>query len=201
MIDRHHTALLVMDFQHDIVDPGGLFGSQGTAQQIRQRDVVGHTMRALAAARRASLLVVHVAVAYRPGHPEISGDAPPLFKAIKDGNALVEGTLGASFHPDLAPVPGELVVVKRLVSALAGTDLDAILRARGIHALVLCGIATNFVVEGTTRDAVDRGYAVTVLADCCATFSEDMHRAALAELHWLGRISSADEFARELDAA
>ena len=196
-IDKNRTALLVMDFQNDIVDPKGLFGSQGIADQIREKQAIPNTARAIAAARRAGVSVIHVAVAYRRGHPEIVGDAV-LFRAIKDGNALVEGSWGAAFHPDVAPAEGELVVTKRGVSALSGTDLDAILRATGITSLVLTGIVTNFVVEGTTRDAVDRGYCVTILTDCCATFSDEMHRLALDVLSRLAHLSTADEFSQAL---
>lgn len=196
-MDTRRTALLVMDFQNDIVDPKGLFGSQGIADRIRANGVIPRTAEVIGAARAGSLRVVHVAVAYRPGHPEIVGTAP-LFRAIKDGNALVEGTWGAAFHPDVAPIDGELVVTKRGVSALAGTDLDAILRAAGITAIVLAGIATNFVVEGTTRDAVDRGYDVTILTDCCATFSDEMHHFALGELGQLARLRTAADFTEDL---
>ena len=196
-IDKNRTALLIMDFQNDIVDPKGLFGSQGIAAQIAEKQAIVNTAKAMAAARTAGVRVVHVAVRFRPGHPEVVGDAA-LFTAIKDGNILVEGTWGAAFHPDVAPVEDELVVTKRGVSALIGTDLDAILRATGIDTLVLTGIVTNFVVDGTARDAVDHGYRVTILTDCCATFTGEMHRSSLDVLTRLASMSSADEFAAAL---
>jgi nicotinamidase-related amidase len=191
------TAYLVMDFQNDIVDPKGAIGAQGMATQVREKRAIENAGRALAAARRTGVLVVHVGVAFRPGHPEI-GTGAPLFQGIKAAGALVEGSWGADFHPQLTPTEGEIVVIKRGVSALAGTDLDAMLRSRGINTLVLAGIATNFVIEGTARHAVDEGYRVVVLSDCCASFDEAMHGFSLQILSQLGASATADEFCAAL---
>ncbi len=79
-------------------------------------------------------------------------------------------------HPDLAPAEGEVTVVKRRVSAFTGSDLEVILRAFGIKHLVLTGIATGGVVLSTLREAADKDYKLTVLADCCADRDEEVHR-------------------------
>lgn len=196
-LEPGHTAYLVMDFQNDIVDPKGAIGAQGMAAQVREKDAIENTVRALAAARGAGVLVVHVGVAFRPGHPEI-GPGAPLFQGIKKAGALLEGSWGAEFHPQLQPADGELAVIKRGVSALAGTDLDAIFRHRRIDTLVLAGIATNFVIEGTARHAVDEGYQVVVLSDCCASFDDAMHGFSLQILSQLGSSATADEFCAAL---
>ncbi len=196
-IEKARTALLLMDFQNDIVDPKGKFGSQGMAAEVQEKGAIENTARALKATRRAGLRVVHVAVAFRPGHPDVNQHSP-LMGGIGKAEALVEGTWGAEFHPGVKPTEGELVVVKRGVSALAGTDLPPILRAQGIDTLVLTGIATTFVVEGTAREALDNGYRVIVLQDCCASFSEEQHQASLAVLGQLALLGSADEFAKAL---
>jgi nicotinamidase-related amidase len=194
-IDSTRTALLVMDFQNDMVDPEGAFASQGWASQVRETRAIENTARALAAARSAGLLVVHVGVAWRPGHPDANNRAP-LFAGVKQANGLVEDTWGAEFHSELEPADRELVIRKRGVSALAGTELDRFLRLSDISAVVLTGFATTWVVEGTARDAVDRGYSVIVLADCCATFAEEMQRFALeVTLPLLGTVTTAEEFA------
>ncbi len=196
-LNKTQTALLVMDFQNDIVDPKGKFGSQGMAAQVQEKKAIENTARAIAAARNKGVLVVHVGVAFRPGHPEISGNAP-LFAGVKNADALVEGTWGAEFHPGVKPAEGEMVVIKRGVSALTGTELNPVLRAKGITTLVLTGIATNFVVEGTARDAVDNGYSVVVLKDCCASFTDELHQFSLQVLPQLTTISTADEFIQAL---
>lgn len=196
-VDVAKTALLAMDFQNDIVDPKGVMGSRGMAAQVQDKKAIENTAKALAAARSKGLLIAHVGVAFRPGHPEI-GPGVPLFQGIKQANALVEGSWGAEFHPGVKPAEGELVVIKRGVSAFAGTDLNPIFRSKGITQVVLTGIATNFVIEGTARHAVDEGYGVTVLTDCCASFSDEMHTFSLQILSQLGAAATADAFGAAL---
>ena len=197
-IEKAKTALLVMDFQNDLVDPTGKFAASGGPAQVQEKKVLENTAKAIASARSKGVPVIHVAVVYRKGYPEANVSAP-LFAGVKESGALMEGTWGAEFHPTVKPQDGEVVVVKRGVSAFAGTDLDIVLKAKGIHQLVLTGFATNFVVEGTARDAVDRGYAAIVLKDCCASFSGEMHRFALeAVLPQLAVVSTMDDFVQTL---
>ena len=197
-IDPARTALLVMDFQNDMVDPEGKFGSQGWAAEVERKHALENTAQALDAARRERITVIHVGLAWREGHREINPNAS-LFAGAVPVAGLVEGTWGAEFQPDVRPEGAELVVRKRSVSALAGTELDRFLRLRGVRTLVLTGFATNFVVEGTARDAVDRGYEVTVLADCCASFNAEMDDFALQTiLPLLGTVTTSAEFVQAL---
>jgi nicotinamidase-related amidase len=197
-IETPRTALLVMDFQNDLVDPEGVFAAQGSAAEVKEKRAIESTARMLETARNVGLTVVHVGVGFRPGHREANRSAP-LFAGIAEADALVEGTWGGEFHRDLQPADHELVITKRGVSALTGTELDRSLRLRDVHMLILTGFATNFVVEGTARDAVDRGYTVIVLSDCCASFTDEMHRFSLdAILPQLGTVTTAVEFASSL---
>jgi nicotinamidase-related amidase len=197
-IDPARTALLVMDFQNDMVDPEGKFGSQGWAAEVERKHALENTAEALAAARRERVTVVHVGLAWRPGHPEINPTAS-LFAGAVPVAGLVEGTWGAEFHPEVRPEEAELVVRKSSVSALAGTELERLLRLRGVRTLVLSGFATNFVVEGTARQAVDQGYEVIVLADCCASFTAEMDDYALQTiLPLLGTVTTSSEFVQAL---
>ena len=85
-------------------------------------------------------------------------------------------------------------MTKRAVSAFYGSDLAALLATGGIVTLLLCGVATNFVVEGTAREAMDRGYNVVIVGDCCASGSQETHDAALnTTLPFLSTISNLDE--------
>jgi nicotinamidase-related amidase len=79
-------------------------------------------------------------------------------------------------HPHLAPAANELVVVKRRVSAFTGSDLEVILRAQQIQHIVLTGIDTSGVVLSTLREAADKDYRITVLADCCGDADKEVHR-------------------------
>jgi biuret amidohydrolase len=151
----------------------------------------------LAAARRSRLLVIHVGVAWRPGSPDINASAP-LFAGAPERS--VEGTWGSEFYEPVKPAPAELVVFKRGVSALAGTELDRLLRLRDVNTLVLACVATHFAVEGTAREAVDRGYRVMVLEDCCARLVSAVHRHSIdVILRSLGHVTTAQRFIRELE--
>lgn len=193
-LETDRTALLVMDFQNDIVDPEGKWGAEGLGFRIARAGTIQRTVQAVQAARAAGIEVIHVGLAWREGYPE-AHRAVPLFSDAPAAGMLKEGTWGADFHPQLRPAPGEIVIRKRSVSALAGTELDRLLRLKGINTLVLAGIVTNFVVEGTARDAVDRGYSVVVLADCCESLSDDMHAFSVQTLlPLLATVMTASDF-------
>ncbi|MFC4030215.1 isochorismatase family cysteine hydrolase [Streptomyces polygonati] len=164
MNDPATTALLLMDFQ------------QGIVERLGDPGVLAAAGSALAAAREAGLLVVHVRVAFRPGYPEVS-PANASFAALAGSGAdFTESAAPTQVHADLAPRAGEPVVVKRRVSAFTGSDLEVILRSRGIRALVLAGLSTSGVVLSTLREAADRDYALTVLADACGDGDPEVHR-------------------------
>ena len=192
-IDKQRTALLVMDLENDLVHEDGAFKDFGFAQMVKQNDVLGKTSRLLDAARRAGVKVIYVSVKFRSGHPEASRH-PGLLQAVVGANALVEGTWGAAIHDAVTPREGEPVVTKRAVSAFAGSDLQHLLVTAGIDTLLLAGVATNFVVEGTAREACDRGYNVFIVGDCCASMSQEAHDSALTTaLPFLSTITTLDE--------
>ncbi|MBM3490724.1 MAG: cysteine hydrolase [Alphaproteobacteria bacterium] len=192
-IERAGTALVCMDFQNDIVDEKGAAGRHGMAAQVKAANAIANTQRAQAAARAAGLMLVHVGVAFRPGHPEIAPE-DKFFGSVRKTNGMVEGSWGAAFHPEVAPLAGEAIVIKRGMSSFVGTDLARLLAARRIRTLALAGIATTFVMESTARHAVDLGYNVLTLSDCCASFNRAMHEASLAVLRLLGAAMTAAEF-------
>jgi nicotinamidase-related amidase len=94
---------------------------------------------------------------------------------------------------------GEIVVYKRSVSALAGTELDSFFRVWDVNTLVLAGVATHFAVEGTARNAVDRGYRVVVLEDCCASRVREVHDFSIdVILRSLCHVTTAESFIRKM---
>jgi gluconolactonase len=197
-IDRGKTALMVMDFENDIAHPQGKFAAMGVAAHLEQTRAIENAETALGAARARGLPVIHVRVAWRPGHPELNRDVP-FWAGVIQGDALVESTWGAEFLPALAPATDEVVIVKRGVSAFNGTELGPYLAFKGIKTLVLAGVVTNWVIEGTTRDAADLGYTLVVLEDCCASFSEEMHRFSVQNiLGALATLTTAEAFAAAL---
>jgi nicotinamidase-related amidase len=192
-IDKQHTALLAMDFENDIVHPEGAFKDFGFAKMVADNGVLGKAGRLLAAARQASVPVIYVSVKFRPGYPDRPANAG-LWQGLHAATALVEGTWGATVHEALTPQADEPVVTKRGVSAFMASDLEQILKNKRIGTLLLAGVATNFVVEGTAREASDRGYNVVIVGDCCASMSQEAHDASLnTSLPFLSTISTLEE--------
>src|SRR6202140_2535728 len=158
-IDPASTALLVMDYQVDVLT------RFMTAEQ--SADVIACVPDLIATARDAGMMVIHVVVAFRPGHPEVSS-RNPVFSAAKANGMLVAGSEGAAIHPAAAAREGEPIVVKHRISPFAGTGLEMLLRANGIDTLVLAGVHTSGVVLSTVRHAGDLDYRLVVVRDCCA---------------------------------
>lgn len=164
-------ALLVMDVQVGIV-----------TRYTQTRDILTPISTAIAAARAASIPVIYVAIDFRPGYPEIS-PRNKTFSGIKQRQASLPAPQTAmEIHPAIAPQPADIVVTKRRVSAFSGSDLEVVLRAQDISHLVLCGIATSGVVLSTLREAADKDFQLTVLADCCVDNDEEVQRVLLSKV-------------------
>ena len=196
--DPTRSALLIMDFQNYGLDPKGYWPQRMPEISGRFTRAVANTARALAAARRKGVTVVFVGQAWREEHPDAAVDSPWEAEA-KAAGRTVQGTWDVEFFPPLVPAAGELVVYKKTISAFTGTDLDRFLTIHAIHTLVLSGLATNGVVEGTAREASDRGYQVIVLKDCCAAMTDEEHEFPFRTIfQWISTISSSDEFIQSL---
>jgi nicotinamidase-related amidase len=165
------SALLIMDVQ------------QGVVERFGQPGVLDRLAEGLAAARTAGVPVIFVRVAFRPGFPEVS-TANRSFSALAGtaGDSFGEDNPATQIDPAVAPRADEPVVVKKRVSAFTGSDLEVLLRSMNVAELVLTGIATSGVVLSTLRDAADRDYQLTVLADACADADEEVHRVLLGKV-------------------
>lgn len=197
--DHSRAVLILCDYDNDIVHPEGKFSAWGLPAEVARREVLPKTKRLLAGARAGGLPVIHVSGVARPGVAGGPRNAD-AWRSIEAIGALLEGTWGAQIHEDVKPEAGEMVVSKRRVSAFYQTDLQLGLRALGVDTVILCGVATNFVVEGTARDAADAGYVVIIVEDCCSTVSEDMHKASLAAMGMLTTITTSAEVLAALSA-
>ena len=155
----------------------------GTIGRISDSQPLLQTLgEAIKAARSAQIPVVYVVVGFRKGIPEIgAATTNKSFGALKSaGFPGIEEPI--QVDPAIAPQPGEMVVTKRRVSAFAGSDLEVILRGHKIEHLVLAGIATSGVVLSTLREAADKDYAITIIADCCADGDEEVHRVLTTKI-------------------
>jgi nicotinamidase-related amidase len=169
-IDPGSAGLLVMDSQVDA------FTKFMTAPQ--SADAIACVPELIATARDAGMMVIHVVVAFRPGHPELS-PRNPVFSLVKANGMLVAGSEGAAMHPAAAAREGEPIVIKHRVSPFVGTDLETLLRANGIDTLVLAGVHTSGVVLSTVCQAVDLDYRLVVVRDCCADPGAEAHAMLL----------------------
>ncbi len=181
-------ALLVMDVQNGIVERLG-----SAAEPLLARVAV-----ALDAARRHSVPVIYVRVAFREGAPEIS-QRNRAFAALASAEAMSESSPATQVHHAVGPRPGEIVVVKRRVSAFTGSDLDVVLRAGSIDGVILTGISTSGVVLSTTRQAADLDYRITILRDACADLDEEVQRVLMDKvLPRQATVTTSDEWTSSL---
>jgi nicotinamidase-related amidase len=193
-LDWSATALLIIDMQRDFLEPGGFGETLGNDVSQLAR-AVQPIAKLLAAARELGLLVVHT----REGHlPDLS-DAPPA-KVMRGapslrigdpgpmGRILIRGEPGHDIIPELYPHAGEVVIDKPGKGAFYATGLGDVLHRHGIENLLVCGVTTEVCVNTTVREANDRGYRCVVIADGCASYFPDFHRAGLAMIKAQGGI-------------
>ncbi len=183
--ERTSTALVIIDMQRDFVETGGFGEALGNDVSVL-RACIAPCQQVLAAARKIGLLIIHT----REGHRPDLSDCPPSKIArgrgtMKIGDAgpmgriLVRGERGHGIIDELAPEAGEVVLDKPGKGAFCQTDLELILRNRGIRTLVVCGVTTEVCVNTTVREANDRGFECVVLADCVGSYFPEFQRAAL----------------------
>ena len=184
-VDIGRMALVIIDMQRDFLEPGG-FGAALGNDISRLKSAVGPCADVLAAARRAGILIIHT----REGHRADLTDAPPIKVERGDpamrigalgpmGRILIRGEPGHDIIPELYPAAGEPVIDKPGKGAFYQTDLELMLKNRGIETLLVCGVTTEVCVNTTVREANDRGFRCVVLSDCCASYFPEFHDMGL----------------------
>ena len=182
------TVLLVMDIQKAMM--GYLPDPKPLLTKIE---------KAIVAARAAGITVIYVTLSFREGHPEIHHEHP-RFGQVKASKVLfTHPHEGTAVHQAIEPLPTDLIVSKKRVSAFAGSDLEIILRAHKAESLVLSGFSTTGVVLSTLREAADRDYHMTVLSDACADTDPEVHDFLVKKIFpFSGDVVTTDEWATSL---
>lgn len=175
------TALLMLDYQVALAEPGALCLAPPLAAQVAERGVVETAGRVLAAARVGGIPVYHVRLAFDPTY-RLRTNRLPRFDGYPANEKMRAGSPEAEFVAALAPVEGEAVVDKGCVDAFIGTPLRDVLAAEGVGHVVLGGIATHLVVESTARHASDTGLQVSIAEDMCAAPDPAIHEFAVQRI-------------------
>ncbi|MGB8649683.1 MAG: cysteine hydrolase [Mycobacteriales bacterium] len=178
-IDPKTTAVVLIEYQNDFTSDGGVL--HGAVTEVMDKtEMLANTQRVVERARAAGATVMHAPITFAPGYNELSSHPYGILKGVVDGNAFVKGSWGAAIVDDLAPQDGDIVIEgKRGLDTFASTNLDFILRSKGITTLVLGGFLTNCCVESTMRSGYENGYQVITLSDCVAATSMEEHDNAL----------------------
>ena len=179
-LDPAKTALVLIEFQNEFTSEGGVL--HGAVSAVMDKTgMLGKTKALVDAARAAGVTIMHAPITFAPGYAELTRHPYGILKGVVDGNAFVKGTWGAAIVDDLAPTESDIVIEgKRGLDTFASTNLDFILRSKGIETVILAGFLTNCCVESTMRSAYENGYRVITVTDCVAATSAEEHDNAIS---------------------
>jgi nicotinamidase-related amidase len=194
------TALVLIEFQNDFTTEGGALHDAVKAV-MQSTGMLGHTVATVKRARELGVTIIHAPISFTPDYHELSATPYGILKGVVDTKAFRKGTSGAEIVDVLTPEAQDIVIEgKRGLDAFASTNLDFILRARGITTIALGGFLTNCCVESTMRTGYEKGYDVVTLTDCTATVSEEEQRLAVEKNYpMFSRPLTHDAFLAELE--
>ncbi len=183
-VDPAHTALLVMDVQNDFCAEGGAFDKDGRDVNLLQA-MVPNLINFIKRARQAGLPIIFSRSIHSSESSHYLSDSYVEQGTRRSKQRYIEypvckkDSWGAEFFKGIDSLPGDVVITKHRFSAFMDTDLELVLRSKGIRTVIVTGMATNVCVETTAREGFCRDYYMVVLRDCTSTYSEELHNNAL----------------------
>ena len=183
-------ALIALHYQNDICHPDGKIPFAIDRAAATSPRFLEASRNALGRARQLGFVIAHVHIAFSPDYSDLPRNGR-LFRKVAELGAVKLGSWGAEPYEGFEPLPGETCLIHKGNSAFFATGLDAILEASAVTDLTVCGLATQFSVEHTVRDAADRGFRVTVLRDCCASANAAAAEAAFEVMSMLAEVAES----------
>ena len=195
-VDIKKTALLIIDMQNDLIkvkeEP-----FNGVTKMVESKGVIGNTVKVVVAARQVGIPIIYTNHVHRKDNADV---VPTITDEMLEGLApppierMVEGTAGAEVVDELKPAPGDHVIHKHRSNAFYNSDLELILRSRGIETVIIAGAVTNGCIANTVRGARERDLHVIVLSDCCASMMPESDEYFLKkDFPRVGRVRTSDE--------
>jgi ureidoacrylate peracid hydrolase len=198
-MDPKKTALVLIEYQNDFTTEGGTL--HGAVKGVMDKNhMLQNTVDTVKKAREAGCTIVFAPITFKEGYHELSDEPYGILKGVVDSKSFIQGSWGAAIVDVLKPHPQDIVIEgKRGLDGFITTNLDFILRSRGIDTMVLGGFLTNCCVESTMRTGYEKGYNVITLKDCTAALSDDEQRASTEKTYpMFSRPMNHDEFLKEL---
>jgi ureidoacrylate peracid hydrolase len=189
--DPRYAALIVVDVQNDFVSPEGSAGKRGEDVGAAMA-MIPNLTGLIDQARRVGLTIIYI----RTTHSDWTDTASWVYRTSQKSGLSTcrEGSWGAEFYDGIVPLPTERVVIKHRYSAFINTDLNTVLKARGIQSVLVCGVATNVCVETTARDGYMYDYYVTMIDDCSAAYDAKLHMSTLENIRrHFGLVASSNQ--------
>jgi len=201
-IDPARTAVVLIEYQNDFATEGGVL-HDAVAGVMERTDMLANTTRVVTTARDRGATIMHAPIHFAEGYHELSAHPYGILAGVVEGKAFIKGGWGARIIDALTPAEGDIVIEgKRGLDTFASTNLDFILRSKGIHTVALGGFLTNCCVESTMRTAYEHGFDVVTLTDCAAATSIEAHDNAIEhDFPMFSRPMSAADFLGRLGEA
>src|SRR5260221_8961470 len=178
-MDPKTTAVVLIEYQNDFTSEGGSL-HDAVKGVMEQEHMLPNSVETVEKARELGATIIHAPITVTEDYHELSPAPYGILKGVVDSKSFRKGTWGAEIVDALKPEPSDIVIEgKRGLCGFATTNLDFILRSRGITHIALGGFLTNCCVESTMRTGYEKGYDVITLKDCTATLSEEEQRLAI----------------------